>query len=182
MDFQLKSGSLPEIPLDVKVFGLSHIDYDKKLILKALNQGAAEVRKAARRLVSRRAISNPGEFPGKDSGALMRSIKIYKRGSRGGWVKVGPTKSSEMNVFYPAFLFYGTRGLGRIQKLAEGEGLGVSNRRGRGQRAALQAERSASGNCVVAKRANYMESALLQKRESIQAMLRSSLPGALKPR
>lgn len=182
MDFEFKSGSLPEIPLDVKITGLSHLDYDKRLIRKALNQGGAEVRKAARRLVSRRAISHPGEFPGQDSGALMRSIQIYKRGTRGGWVKIGPTKTEEMSVFYPAFLFYGVRGLGRIQKLAPGEGRGKSNRRGRGERAALKAQMAAITDYSVAARGNYMAAALDQKREALRAMLRAALPGAIKPR
>lgn len=100
------------LQLDVMLAGHSMIDFEKSKIRRALNQGGAEVRKAARRLVARRAISSPGEFPGRESGALMRSIKVYKRGTRGGWVKVGPTKSSEMNVFYPAFLFYGSANTG----------------------------------------------------------------------
>ncbi len=108
MDDQRSSGASGGIGLDVMLTGHSMIDFDKRKVRKALNSGAAEVRKAARRLVSRRAISNPGDFPGRDSGALMRSIKVYARGTRGGWVKVGPTKTAEMSVFYPAFLFYGT--------------------------------------------------------------------------
>ena len=108
MDTERSSGSLGGIGLGVGLFGHTMIDFDKKKIRKVLNQEGGEVRKAARRLVSRRAISHPGEFPGKDSGALMRSIKVYKRGTRGGWVKIGPTKTAEMGAFYPAFLFYGT--------------------------------------------------------------------------
>lgn len=96
------------LELDVMLSGHSMIDFDKRQIRKALVKGGGDVRKEARRLVSRRAISNPGEFPGMLSGATRRSIKIYKRGSRGGYVKVGPTKTAEMNVFYPAFLYYGS--------------------------------------------------------------------------
>jgi hypothetical protein len=97
-----------DLKLSVGLAGHSMIDYDKRKIRKVLNEGGAEIRKAARRLVARRGISNPGDFPGRDSGALMRSIKVYKRGTRGGWVKVGPTKTAEMGAFYPAFLFYGS--------------------------------------------------------------------------
>ena len=98
-----------DLKLSVGLVGHSMIDYDKRKIRQVLNQGGAEIRKAARRLVARRGISNPGDFPGRDSGALMRSIKVYMRGTRGGWVKVGPTKTDEMGkYFYPAFLFYGS--------------------------------------------------------------------------
>lgn len=106
---------MSDIEYGVMLKGHSLIDFDKKRVRKALNQGGGEVRKAARRLVARRAISNPGEFPGMSSGALMRSIKIYKRGSKGGYVKIGPTKTAEMTMFYPAFLYYGSvkTGLGK---------------------------------------------------------------------
>lgn len=99
---------MSDIEYSVMLAGHSMIDFDKRKIRKALVQGGGDVRKEARRLISRRAISNPGEFPGMLSGATKRSIKIYKRGSRGGYVKIGPTKTAEMNVFYPAFLFYGS--------------------------------------------------------------------------
>lgn len=175
-------GSLPGIELDVMLSGHSLIDFDKRQIRKALNKGGAEVRTVARRLVSRRAISNPDEYPGMDSGALKRSITIYKRGSRGGWIKVGPTKTSEMNAFYPAFLYYGTRGLGRIQRVAPGEGRGKSNRRRAGARAALVEERKSVSDYVIARRANYMADALNSKRQFIRENIRIAMPAALIPR
>jgi hypothetical protein len=84
------------------------IDYDRRAMRRALNQGAAEVRKEARRLVARRAVSAAGEFPGVDSGTLRRAIGVVKRGSKGGWVKIGVRKIAGMDDFYPAFLFYGS--------------------------------------------------------------------------
>lgn len=108
MSIYRSSSSQGGIRLDTMLVGHSMIDFDRSKIRKILNQEGGEIRKAARRLVARRAISSPGELPGKASGALMRSIKVYKRGSRGGWVKVGPTKTPEMSAFYPAFLFYGS--------------------------------------------------------------------------
>ena len=84
------------------------IDYDRRGMRRALNRGAAEVRKEARRLVARRAVSAAGEFPGVDSGTLRRGIGIVKRGSKGGWVKIGVRKIAGMDDFYPAFLFYGS--------------------------------------------------------------------------
>ena len=84
------------------------IDYDRKAMRKALNAGGALLRKEARRIVSRKAVSLPGEAPGVVTGRLMRSIGIVKRGSKGGWVKVGP-RTIKGSVFYPAFLFYGRK-------------------------------------------------------------------------
>ncbi|MDE2441945.1 MAG: hypothetical protein KGP14_13055 [Betaproteobacteria bacterium] len=83
------------------------IDFDKRSLRKSMRLGAADVRKEARRLVSRRAISAPGEMPGQQSGALKRAIGIVSRGSRGGWIKVG-VRSIPGSAFYPAFLFYGS--------------------------------------------------------------------------
>lgn len=93
------------------------IDYDRRAMRKALNHGAADIRKEARRLVSRNAISLPGENPGQETGKLKRSIGVISRGSEGGWVKVGPRsfKTQGGGFFYPAILFYGSakRNIGR---------------------------------------------------------------------
>lgn len=95
-----------------EITGIDRLKYDKAELKRAIRIGGAVVRQEARRLIARRAISGAGEFPGKDSGAMMRSIKV-KTGSGGGYAKVMPYKTSEMGKdFYPAFLFYGTsRGL-----------------------------------------------------------------------
>lgn len=87
------------------------IDYDRKAMRAALVRGAGAVRKEARKILGRRAVSKPGEAPGRQSGALWRSIGIVSRGSKGGWVKVGP-KSTSGKLFYPAFLFYGSKSTG----------------------------------------------------------------------
>lgn len=93
----------------VSFTGHSRIDFDEKQVRKAMRQLGADVRKTAQRLVARKAISHAGEFPGKQSGALQRSIKA--RVSRPGFlVRIAPTKTSEMQDFYPAFLGYGVRG------------------------------------------------------------------------
>lgn len=85
------------------------IDYDRRAMRQVLVKGAAEVRKSARRMVARNAISAAGEFPGADTGTLKRAIGIIARGSKGGWVKVGVKKTPAMQDYYPAFLFYGSR-------------------------------------------------------------------------
>ena len=125
------------------------IDYDRKAMRKALNQGAGAVRKEARRLVARRAIaSQAGDAPSMQTGTLMRSIGITARGSKGGWIKVGPKtfKGADAGFFYPAVLFYG----------------------------------SAKRN--IAKRANYMEIALQNKREAVRSQVRAALQNSLVPR
>ena len=93
--------------ISVAFAGHSRIDFDKKPIKKVLRQQGGEVRKVARRLVARRAISAPGEMPGRQTGVLMRSIKV-KVASGGFWARISPFKTNEMEVFYPAFLFHGS--------------------------------------------------------------------------
>jgi len=95
------------IRVSATLAGHSRIDFDKKPIKKVLRQQGGEIRKVARRLVARRAISGPGEMPGRQSGVLMRSIKV-KVSSGGFWARVSPFKTNEMEVFYPAFLYYGS--------------------------------------------------------------------------
>ncbi len=111
MERENSTGNLGGVELQVGLEFHKTIDYDRKAMRKALVRGAAEVRKQARRLVSRRAISLAGEFPGSQTGALKRAIGIVSRGSRGGWVKVG-IRSIPNSVFYPAFLFYGSKKTG----------------------------------------------------------------------
>ena len=57
--------------------------------------------------MARRAISGAGEMPGRDSGVLWRSIRV-KVSSGGFWARISPFKTSEMEIFYPAVLYYGS--------------------------------------------------------------------------
>ena len=109
MDADNTYGDIGGMTLEVGLQFHKIIDYDRKAMRRALVKGAAEVRKEARRIVSRRAISAPGEMPGSQTGALKRAIGIVSRGSKGGWIKIGVKKTGEMGKdFYPAFLFYGS--------------------------------------------------------------------------
>lgn len=137
--------SLGEIGFEVGLSGHSVIDYDRKAMRRALVRGAAQIRKEARRIVSRRAISRPGEFPGLQTGTLKRAIGIVSKGSKGGWVKVG-VKTIKGSDFYPAFLFYG------------------------------------SPKTNLAKRGNFMVSALETKRETVRDEIRAALKNSLVPR
>lgn len=168
--------------LYVTIDGFSRIDFDRKKIRKAMRSAGRFIQQDARRMVSRRAISHAMEYPGLSSGMLRRSIQV--RLSRPGFlVKVGPyNKFGAMKDFYPAFLHYGTKGLGRIQRLAPGEGRGVSNRRRRGDRQKLIEERNAVDKYVISPRKNYMEDALNNRRAQAQAAILNALQDALIPR
>ena len=144
MERESHSANLGGVEVHATLEGHSRIDFDKRAVKKALRKAGGDIRKAARRLVARRAVSSPGDFPGRDSGVLLRSIKL-KVSSGGFWAKVEPQKTSEMKSFYPPFLFYGTR---------------------RG----------------MAKRGNYMISALDIQRENVRKQIRDALMHALVPR
>lgn len=158
------------------------IDYDRRLLRRAMAKGAGEIRKEARRQVARRVISAPGENPGLQTGTLRRAIGVVSKGTWGGWIKIGVKKPPQMKEFYPAFLFYGVKKLGKIQRLAPGEGRGSSNRRRRGDRAALVAERRANTGFFVAPRNNYMVDALNAKRDVVKQIIQDALKNALVPR
>lgn len=101
------------IDVDVGLEGYSRIDFDKKKVRKALRREGGEIRKIARKKIARKALSSPGEYPGRATGATQRSIKV-KVGSGGYWVKVMPYRTSEMGQwFYPAYLYYGTPTVGK---------------------------------------------------------------------
>ncbi len=90
--------------------GFSRIDFDKKKIRKSMRGIGRNVRKESRRLVARRAISSPGEYPGKHSGKLQKSIK--EKVSRSGFMVSIEPRPSDFNGgdnYYPAMLYYGVR-------------------------------------------------------------------------
>jgi hypothetical protein len=97
--------------INIRVEGFDRLIFNKRELKAAIRKGGGEVRREARRLIARRAISAAGDFPGYDSGAMSRAIKV-KVGSGGGYAKIAPFKTGDMKDFYPAFLEYGTsRGL-----------------------------------------------------------------------
>lgn len=111
MEQERSIGDLGGISLDVGLAFHKTIDYDRRAMRRALVKGAADVRKEARRLIARRAVSAPGEMPGQQTGALRRAIGVVSKGSKGGWIKIG-VRSIKGSVFYPAFLYYGSRKTG----------------------------------------------------------------------
>ncbi len=107
MNHQHSSGEIAGLRLFVGLDFHQAIDFDRKHLRRALVNGARAVRKEARTLVARRIVSQPGEFPGQQSGALRRAIGVIGRGSKGGWIKVG-VRAIPGSFYYPAVLFYGS--------------------------------------------------------------------------
>lgn len=89
--------------------GFKFFDFDKKVIKRGLRNVGRDIRKEARQLISRKAVSAPGDFPGKDTGVMSKSIKAtVSRSGHSVWIR--PTKTAGMRDFYPAFVIYGHRG------------------------------------------------------------------------
>lgn len=157
----------------------SHADFDPKPVNKVIATEAREIRKIARRLVARRAISEPGQFPGRDTGALWRSITV-KVNRKYSFAVIRPAKTAEMGSFHPYMLLRGTKP--RLSKLAEGEGRGRSNRRRRGDRETALQERKASSAYRVAPREDYMQEALERRRGAARAAIAAAVQDSLVPR
>lgn len=101
-----KAGSWLET--NVTLEGYSRIDFDKRQVRKGMREVGRDLQKEARKLVSRRAISSPGQNPGRRTGAMYRAIK-YKVSRPGFLVRIAPQKTAEMGEdFYPAFLHHGS--------------------------------------------------------------------------
>jgi hypothetical protein len=101
------------LELNVRLAGFSRIDYDKRPIRKQLRLQGNLLRDAARALVSRKGRSKAGEYPGRQTGLLRRSIGT--RVLRGGLAvlveprrKVLQTKRSYRDAAYPFILAAGT--------------------------------------------------------------------------
>ena len=158
--------------------GHSYLDFDRRQIRKAMRAIGADIRKVARKKIARRAVSSAGEAPGKLTGTLQRAVK-HRVSKSGLLVSIRPEKTAAMGKdFYPAFLNAGVRQGSAMKRLAPGEGLGVSNRRRRGQRAEEKAARAAGG-WRIAPRANYMVEALEERRENARQVLAGALQNAL---
>ena len=80
MEHQHSSGEVAGVRLFVGLNFHQAIDFDRKPLRRALVNGARVVRKEARTLVSRRVVSQPGEFPGQQTGAMRRAIGVIGKG------------------------------------------------------------------------------------------------------
>ena len=88
--------------------GYRKIDYDPKALKQPLRKSGNAVRKIARKMISRKAVSEAGQFPGKQTGEMAKSIKV-KVSKSGYSVAVYPMKTQAMPAYYPAFVVYGHR-------------------------------------------------------------------------
>lgn len=169
----------------VSVDGYIHIEgfesferdaFDKKKIRAAMRK--------AGKLVRQKAQMNLGLARGKDNypmnrtGTLIDSIN-FKVSRSGFLVKIAPYKTTAMRDYYPAYLHYGVRHGSRIGKLAAGQGSGKSNRRKRGVRAELAAQRKKNA-WRIEPRANYMSDALQDCNSDIRQILSSAFAAALR--
>lgn len=95
--------------LDVGLSGnFERIDFRRAPVRKAMDRIGRAVRFRSRRLVARRAVSQAGEYPGIDSGEMLKGIQ-YKVSKPGFLVIIQPQKTSGMDKFYPAFLHAGAK-------------------------------------------------------------------------
>lgn len=141
--------------------GFRTIDYDPRKIKTALRKAGQDVRKEARKLIAKKAVSDAGCFPGKDSGEMQRSIRA-KVSKSGYSVAVYPTKTPNMPVYYPAFVVYGHRGPGSETS---------QERRRHKQRI---------GEKVAKPRANFIYAAADRKASDFQAAMEKALDDAIK--
>lgn len=92
-----------------KGFKVFDLFFHRKAMRQAMERVGKDVQLAARALVSRRATSRSGQYPGRQTGVLRRSIR-YRVSRPGFMVIIQPEKTQEMGKdFYPAFLRYGSR-------------------------------------------------------------------------
>ena len=87
---------------------------DRRELKKQFKVIGAEIANTAKRYVGKRGTSRPGQFPGKSTGRLQRTIQWHAWKSGTG-VTVDSYKTPKgkktkgMKVFYPAFVLYGHR-------------------------------------------------------------------------
>ena len=125
---------------------LTFSDIDGKELKKTQRKVGREVQKIARKLVSKRAISKPGDVPGMNTGKLRKAISY--RPSRSGFSVGISSKSKGFDVYYPAFVYYGHRGPGADK------GLGIDGKKQHGTRR--------KGKKVAEPRANWIVEAAMK--------------------
>lgn len=94
---------------EVRLEGFTRFDYDPDKLKDVLRGEGREITKIARRWVSRAAVSEAGEFAGKRSGYLRRTIKA--KVSRSGYLVVitHQIRQAEPKYRYPFILGYGVK-------------------------------------------------------------------------
>ncbi|MBD8592359.1 hypothetical protein IFT75_02950 [Pseudomonas sp. CFBP 8758] len=135
------------------------LDFDKKEIRKAMRKAGVLVRAKGRKLVSKRSVSEKGQYPGMRRGTLRRSI-TYRVSRAGFLVKIEPQKTADMKGFYPAYLWYGVR---------------RNAKRGKSHR-----KQEATGPWRIEPRENYMVDALNSSKDAVRSILKQAFADALR--
>lgn len=95
--------------VNARLSGFSRVDFKRATIRRELRKLGQVVAKDARKLVQVRKPSTPDQNPGRQTGALFRSIR--PKVSRSGFlVAVAPFRNERLmrkNAYYPAFLLFG---------------------------------------------------------------------------
>ncbi len=135
------------------------LDFDKKEIRKAMRKAGVLVRAKGRKLVSKRSVSEKGQYPAMRKGTLRRSI-TYRVSRAGFLVKIEPQKTADMKGFYPAYLWYGVR---------------RNAKRGKSHR-----KQEATGPWRIEPRENYMVDALNSSKGAVRSILKQAFADALR--
>jgi len=139
-----------------------NLDFDKAQIRRGMRRAGSVVTKEARRLVSRRRVSRPGEYPGKGTGRLARSIRA--RVSRSGFlVKIEPKTGGDVPASDPYFVYlhYGVR---------------------RGARRRKDHKAQPAGPWRIEPRENYPADALQNRAAEVRSILGAALAAGLRVR
>ena len=141
-------------------------DVDRKELRKHLRPPAAGLAKTAKKLVSTRGVSKPGDYPGLQTGTMRKAITpIFWKS---GWgVTIAPKTKTILRAkeaYYPAFVLYGHR--------APRTRTAMDNRR----------HRATAGVKVAKPRANFMvDAADIFGRSRIQKVLDEMVADSIKP-
>ena len=141
-------------------------DVDRKELRKHLRPPASGLAKTAKKLVSTRGVSKPGDYPGLQTGLMRKAITpIYWESGFG--VTVAPKTKTILKAkekYYPAFVLYGHR--------APRTRTAMDNRR----------HRATAGVKVAKPRANFMTAAAdIFGRSRIQKALDEMVAESIKP-
>lgn len=91
--------------------GFKRVDYDKSSVRKSLRASASGLIKLTRKMISRKAVSKPGEFPGMKTGRMKAAVtsKVSKSGYSVAVFPCMGKKKKALPIYYPAFVIYGHR-------------------------------------------------------------------------
>lgn len=90
---------------------LKFADFDKSVLKPRMRKVGRDVVKLARKNVSRKAVSKPNEFPGRETGLLRRAItaKVSRSGFSVGIMPYPSAFERAKEDFYAPFVYYGHR-------------------------------------------------------------------------